>query len=73
VLSDDTDAFEILDLDRALARFQEFDPRAAQVVELKIFAGLTVPEIAETLGVSRRTVDGDWAMARMWLGRELSG
>ena len=69
----DTDAYEVLDLDRALVRFAEFDPRAAQVVELKVFAGLTVAEIAETLDVSRRTVDGDWAMARMWLARELTG
>ena len=67
-----TDAYEVLDLDRALERFAEMDPRAAQVVELKVFGGLTVAEIADALEVSRRTVDGDWAMARMWLGRELS-
>jgi DNA-directed RNA polymerase specialized sigma24 family protein len=41
------------------------------VVEMRVFAGMTIEEIAEELSVSRRTVDGDWASARLWLSREL--
>jgi RNA polymerase sigma-70 factor (ECF subfamily) len=63
---------EILDLHEALERFAAVDERAARVVELRIFGGLTVEEIAHLLTVSKRTVDGDWAMARMWLSRELA-
>jgi RNA polymerase sigma factor (TIGR02999 family) len=62
---------EIVALHEALARLGEIDPRGAQVVELRVFGGSTVEEIAQTLGVSKRTVDGDWAVARMWLAREL--
>jgi RNA polymerase sigma factor (TIGR02999 family) len=63
----------VLDLDRLLDAFATLDPRAAQVVEMRVFSGMTIPEIAAALGVSPRTVDGDWAMARAWLGRELKG
>ena len=63
--------FLVLDLDRLLDAFKALDPRAAQVAEMRLFAGMTVPEIAEALAVSPRTVDGDWAMARNWLAREL--
>jgi RNA polymerase sigma factor (TIGR02999 family) len=61
----------LLELDTALERFTAVDERAARVVELRVFGGLTVPEVAEVLDISRRTVDNDWAMARMWLAREL--
>ncbi|MFN8179264.1 MAG: sigma-70 family RNA polymerase sigma factor [bacterium] len=64
---------EVLAVHDALERFAAVDERAAHVVELKIFAGLTMPEVAKTLGVSERTVHGDWSMAKMWLGRELRG
>jgi RNA polymerase sigma factor (TIGR02999 family) len=62
---------DLLDLDDALSRFAERDPRAAQLVELRFFAGLSVEEIAELLGVARRTAYDDWYMAKAWLGREL--
>lgn len=62
---------QLLDLDSCLNRLNELDPRAAQVAEMRIFGGLTVAEIAHNLNVSKRTVDGDWAMARLWLSREL--
>lgn len=65
------DAVEILDLHEALERFAAVDQRAAQVVELRMFGGLSVQETAQVLEVSARTVDGDWAVARMWLTREL--
>jgi RNA polymerase sigma-70 factor, ECF subfamily len=64
---------DILDLDRVLTQFAEIDPRAARVVELRVFAGVTEKEIADVLGVSERTVRGDWRVAAMWLKRELSG
>jgi RNA polymerase sigma factor (TIGR02999 family) len=66
-------ALEFLDLNRALERLTEMDARASQVVELRIFGGLTMKEVAHVLGVSKRTADGDWAMARLWLARELEG
>ncbi len=64
---------DILDLDLTLCRFAEIDPRAARVVEMRVFGGLREKEIAEILGVSERTVRGDWRMAAMWLGREMRG
>lgn len=66
------DAPDLLDLHRALERFATLDARAAQVAELRLFAGATVPEVAEALGVSPRTVDIDWSAARLWLARELT-
>lgn len=63
----------LLALDEALGRLAELDPRAGRVVELKFFGGMTEPEIAEALGVSVRTVSGDWRKAKAWLARELEG
>ena len=71
VASDDPE-FELIALDHALARFEELDPRAARVAEMRLFAGMTIEEVAADLEVSSRTVDGDWATARMWLARELA-
>lgn len=65
-------SLDILALDQALERYERLDPRGARVAELRVFCGLTVPETAAHLGVSARTVDGDWAVARMWLARELT-
>ncbi len=65
--------WEILELDRVLSRFAEIDPRAARVVELRVFGGRKEREVAEILGVSERTVRGDWRVAAMWLARELGG
>jgi RNA polymerase sigma factor (TIGR02999 family) len=57
----------LLDLDEALDRLAKEEPRAAEVVKLRYFAGLTVAEAAEALGISPRTADADWAYARAWL------
>ena len=65
------DLERLLDLDDALERLAARDERQARVVELRFFAGFTVPEVADALGVSKRTVEGDWAHARAWLHREL--
>ncbi len=61
------------DLDRALQDLAKLSGRQARVVELRFFGGLTVEETAEVLGVSPVTVKRDWALARAWLYRELSG
>lgn len=58
-------------LDAAIHRLEVQDPRAAQVVRLKFYAGLTIEQIASALGLSERTVKNDWAFARAWLEREL--
>jgi RNA polymerase sigma factor (TIGR02999 family) len=66
-------ALEILELHEALEKLAGEDERMARVVELRIFGGLLAREAALVLGVSKRTVDDDWRVARMWLGRELAG
>lgn len=63
----------MLDLDRALTRLAELDPRQAKVVELRFFAGLTVEQTAEVLSISEKTVKRDWAVARAWLEGEITG
>ena len=62
---------DLLALDQALKKLAEFDPRGAQVVELRYFAGLTESEAAEVLEVSRPTVSRAWSAARVWLSREM--
>ena len=71
-LTFDQDPAELLALDEALSRLEKHDPRQAQVVLLRYFAGLSIEETADTLGVSATTVEGDWRYARAWLYRELS-
>ncbi len=61
----------LLALDEALKRLEALSERQARVVELRYFAGMTTPEAAAALGVSARTVEGDWTFARAWLRREL--
>lgn len=63
---------EMLPLDAALNKLETVDQRASAVVELRFFAGQTIQETAEILGVSPGTVKNDWAFARAWLMREIS-
>lgn len=63
---------EMLALDDALDRLDAVAPRLRQVVELRFFAGLTEPEIADTLGVTPRTVQRDWVKARAFLHHALA-
>jgi RNA polymerase sigma factor (TIGR02999 family) len=63
---------ELLDLDEALSKLAATDPQAAELVKLRVFAGMTVEEIAQVQGTSPRTVKRNWAYARAWLGRELA-
>ena len=58
---------EILTIDMALRHLAAFNERLAHVVELRFFAGLTYDEIAELLGVTKRTITSDWAKAKAWL------
>src|SRR5262245_3171029 len=55
---------ELLDLDEALAKFASADPQAAELVKLRVFAGMTVEEVAQAQGLSARTVKRNWAYAR---------
>lgn len=64
---------ELLDLDRALARLGKLDAQMARVVELRYFTGLSIPETAEVLGASPRTVQRLWRAARAWLQVEAGG
>jgi RNA polymerase sigma factor (TIGR02999 family) len=63
--------FDVLVVDQALQRMMTSFPRHAQIVELRFFGGLDSPEIAETLGVSLRTVERDWRFAKAWLQNEI--
>jgi RNA polymerase sigma-70 factor, ECF subfamily len=63
---------DLLTLEDALTRLEAVDARAAQVVSLRFFSGMTSQEVAEYLQVSVRTVESDWTHARAWLKRELS-
>jgi RNA polymerase sigma-70 factor, ECF subfamily len=62
---------DLLALDGALEKLARLDQRQARIIELRFFGGLSLREVAEVLGVSPRTVDGDWSMARAWLRQEL--
>ena len=64
---------DVLCLTDALQSLAEVAPRQAEVVELRFFGGLSTGEVAEALGVSKRTVELEWTMIRAWLRRELSG
>jgi len=62
---------DLLVLEEALARLQQVDGRQCQVVEMRFFADMSEDEIAEVLGVSARTINREWRMARAWLYKEL--
>jgi len=64
---------DVLAVDQALNKLNSLDPRRARIVELRVFGGLSVEEVAETLSVSGITVMRDWKVAKAWLSRELNG
>ncbi|MFO0859728.1 MAG: ECF-type sigma factor [Phycisphaerales bacterium] len=68
---DSEDSVDILALNEALERFEKLDPRAAQVVQLRFFAGMTVPEVAGVLGICVSTAEDEWRVSKAWLAREL--
>lgn len=63
---------DVVALHEALEKMARLDERQANVVELRLFGGLTTEETARMLDVSTRTVDRDWKMGQAWLRRELS-
>jgi DNA-directed RNA polymerase specialized sigma24 family protein len=69
----DGDPIETLALDEALARLEHENPRGAEVVELRFFAGLTVDQTAEIMELAPRTVELEWRATRAWLYGQLSG
>jgi RNA polymerase sigma factor (TIGR02999 family) len=64
-------ALDVLALDEALTRLAAADPRCAEVVELRFFGGLSIPEVAMALNTSPATVKRDWQFARGWLAHEI--
>lgn len=62
---------ELILLDQALSRLEEVDPRKAKVIELRCFAGMTIEETAQVVGVSHATVERDLKMAKAWLAKEM--
>lgn len=68
-----TSTVDVLALNQALDALSAIDARQCRVVELRFFAGLTIDEAAEALGVSPATVEREWALAKAWLYRQLSG
>lgn len=66
------EAIDVLALNDALSELTSLDPRAGRVVEVKFFAGLTIDETAEALGVSPATVERDWTVAKAWLQQRMS-
>ena len=71
LLAGETEAEDLLALDDAIERLAQANERAARVVEQRFFAGLTLEEVAEVLGVSLKTVQRDWTVARAWLRKEI--
>jgi RNA polymerase sigma factor (TIGR02999 family) len=63
---------ELLELDDALTELAKIDPRKAQIVEMRFFAGLSVEETAEALRVSPQTVLRDWKLSKLWLTRQMT-
>jgi RNA polymerase sigma factor (sigma-70 family) len=64
---------DLLALDEALEKLAGEDPVKAELVKLRYFAGLTVEQAGQVLGISRATADRYWAFARTWLYNEMSG
>jgi RNA polymerase sigma factor (TIGR02999 family) len=63
---------DLLAMDEALQQLTDRDPRAAELVKLRFFAGLTVPEAAQVLAISVATAENDWAYAKSWLKLQLA-
>ena len=62
---------DVLAVDAALTRLEALDPQQARIVELRFFGGLTVDQVAQQLGMSKRAVEAEWTMIAAWLRREL--
>ena len=72
-LADAAPRLDLLALHEALTKLEHHHPRRAELVKLRFFAGLTIAEAAQALGISASTADNDWAYARSWLRLEIEG
>lgn len=64
---------DFLDIEEALARLEALNPRQAEVVGLRFYGGLSMDQVAEVLGISKRSAESAWTCARAWLQKELGG
>ncbi|MFT5152959.1 MAG: RNA polymerase sigma factor (TIGR02999 family) [Planctomycetota bacterium] len=71
-IGDAVDIDRVLDIDSALTDFEAIDARAARIVQMRYFGGLTVEETAAALDIAPRTVRREWALARLWLYERIS-
>jgi hypothetical protein len=62
---------DLLALDDAISTLESANPEAARVVKFRFFAGLSIPKVAEAMGISPRSAERLWTYARIWLHREL--
>jgi RNA polymerase sigma factor (TIGR02999 family) len=69
----EADQVDVLALNEALSALAEIDPRQAEIVEMRYFAGLTVEEVSEVLQIAPATVKRDWSTAKMFLRRQMRG
>ena len=65
-------ALDVIALHEALEKLALLDARQAKIVELRFFGGLEMDQIGQIMGISKRTVEGDWAFARAWLRQQMS-
>src|SRR5215471_7545188 len=70
-LASPVDALDLLALNEALDHLEAASPRRAQLVKLRYFAGFTLPEVAQLLGIAQSTAEADWTYAKAWLKREM--
>lgn len=71
-IGDPDQAYDALDVDDLLTELERYDAQAAEIVGLRVFGGLTIPEVAESMALSVATVNRRWAAGKVWLMRELS-
>jgi RNA polymerase sigma factor (TIGR02999 family) len=71
-LGEPAQVHDVLDVDDLLSELERFDALAAKIVELRVFGGLSIEEVAESVSVSIATVNRRWAAGKAWLTRELS-
>ena len=64
---------DLIALDSSLTKLEQIDPQQCRIVELRFFSGLSIEDTADALSISPATVKRDWAMAKAWLYREISG
>jgi len=64
---------DVLAIDELLEELQQLDSRQAKIIEMRFFGGMTVPEVAEVLDLSTRTIENEWKMCRAWLRKRLEG